>query len=118
MRPTVLMIDDHDGFRARARVMLEAEGFEVVGEASNGLDGIDAAARLRPDLALVDIGLPDIDGIEVAASLRAAGTAHSVVLVSGREPADFGGRVEGSDADGFVAKADLSGERVRALLRS
>ena len=118
MRPTILMVDDHYAFRTRARVMLEAAGFDVVGEASDGLGGLEAAQQLEPELVLVDIGLPDIDGFEVAARLRDGGTAERIVLISGREAADFGGRVERSAADGFIAKQDLSGERVREMLRS
>ena len=117
MRPTVLMVDDHDGFRTRARAMLEAHGFDVVGEASDGRSAVAAADRLRPDVALVDIGLPDLDGFAVAAAIREAGTAHSIVLTSGREAADFGGRVAGSAADGFIPKAELSGDGLLALLR-
>jgi DNA-binding NarL/FixJ family response regulator len=117
MRPTVLIVDDHDGYRTRARAMLEAQGFDVVGEAADGRSGVAAAGRLTPDLALVDVGLPDIDGFAVAAELRAAGTVRRIVLISGREAADFGGRVAGSAADGFVPKADLSGDGLHALLR-
>jgi DNA-binding NarL/FixJ family response regulator len=117
MRPTVLMVDDHAGFRARARAMLEAQGFDVVADVSDGEAAIDAAARLRPDVALVDIGLPGLDGFAVARHLRSAGTAARVVLISGREPVDFGGRVEASDADAFIAKVDLSGTRLREAIR-
>jgi len=97
--------------------MLEAQGFDVVGEASDGRSAIAAADRLRPDLALVDIGLPDLDGFAVAAAIREAGTAACLVLTSGRDAADFGGRVAGSAADGFIPKADLSGDVLLALLR-
>ena len=117
MRPTVLMVDDHHGFRTRARAMLEAHGFDVVGEASDGPSAVAAADRLRPDLALVDINLPGLDGFAVAAAIRAAGTAETIVLTSGREAADFGGRVAGSAADGFIPKAELSGDGLLALLR-
>ena len=118
MRPTVLMIDDHDGFRSRARAMLEAEGFDVVGEAVDVASGLAAADRLRPDVALVDIGLPDGDGFALADQLRARGWAPVIILVSGRDRVDYGDRVDRSAADGFIAKADLSGERLKALLGS
>jgi DNA-binding NarL/FixJ family response regulator len=116
MRTTVLVVDDHAGFRARARAMLEAEGFDVIGEASDGRSAVSEAERLHPDVALVDIQLPDFDGFDVAARLRGSGSARRIVLISGRELEDFGGRVEGSVADGFIAKVDLSGERLTALL--
>src|SRR5207253_614515 len=112
MRPTVLMVDDHDGFRARARVMLEDAGFDVVGEAADAAAGIAAAERLRPDVVLLDIGLPDEDGFAVASRLRDDGTAARIVLISGRQAEDYGGRVERSAADGFIAKLDLTPERL------
>jgi DNA-binding NarL/FixJ family response regulator len=116
MRPTVLLVDDHDGFRTRARAMLEAQGFDVVGEAADGRAAVAAAERLRPDVALVDIGLPGLDGFQVAAAIRDAATASHIVLISGREAADFGTRVAGSAADGFIPKVDLSGDALLALL--
>jgi len=118
MSATILMVDDHAGFRERARVLLEAEGYDVVGEAADGQSGIEAARRLRPDLALVDIGLPDLDGFAVAASMRASGTAGLIVLISGRDREDFGDRVARSEADGFIAKRDLSAEHLARFLRS
>jgi len=96
--------------------MLEAQGFDVVAEACDGYTAIAAAERLRPDLALVDIGLPGVDGFEVAERLRRAGSVACIVLTSGRARADFGGRVENSVADGFIGKDDLSGDRLHALL--
>ncbi|MBA2381869.1 MAG: response regulator transcription factor [Chloroflexi bacterium] len=117
MRTTVLMVDDHAGFRIRARVFLEAEGYQVVGEASSGSDAIVAAERLRPDLAIIDIGLPDLDGFAVASRLRAAGLARWIVLVSGRDREDYGARLDTSDADAFIPKADLSAQRLAGVLR-
>ncbi|MBI3745470.1 MAG: response regulator transcription factor [Chloroflexi bacterium] len=116
MCTTVLVVDDHAGFRARVRAMLEAHGFDVVGEVADGQAAVAEAARLQPDLALVDIQLPDIDGFIVAARLREAGSARRIVLISGRDREDYGGRVETSAADGFIAKFDLSGERLIAAL--
>lgn len=111
------MVDDHAGFRDRARAFLEAEGYDVVGESIDGPSGIEAATRLRPDLTLVDIGLPGLDGFAVATRLRAAGVAGRIVLISGRDREDFGARLDASDADGFIAKGDLSAERLAAVLR-
>jgi len=111
------MVDDHTGFRARARVLLEAVGFEVVAEAATGAAAIELAADTRPDVALVDIQLPDISGFEVAADMRSAGTAGQIILISGREAADYGDRVAQSAADSFIPKSELSGDRLRAALR-
>ena len=116
MRHTVLIVDDHPSFRASARVLLEAEGFEVVGEAQDGFGGLEAARRLRPDVVLLDVALPDIDGFDVAARLTANGAAPAVILVSSRDPSDFGPLVSRSGARGFVPKGELSGDRLEALL--
>jgi DNA-binding NarL/FixJ family response regulator len=113
---TVLIVDDHPSFRASARVLLEAEGFEVIGEAPDGRSALQAARRLHPDVVLLDVALPDIDGFEVAAQLTGNGDGPAVILVSSRDSSDFGPLVTRSGARGFVPKAELSGERVEALL--
>ena len=113
---SVLIVDDHESFRRAARALLEAEGFEVVGEAADGEEALRAAAELAPTLVLLDVQLPGIDGFEVAARLTARPDAPAVVLVSNRDGSDFGALVEESGARGFVPKDELSGERLAALL--
>jgi DNA-binding NarL/FixJ family response regulator len=115
---TVLIVDDHPSFRASARAILEADGFEVTGEAEDGESAIAAVGRLHPDVVLLDVQLPDLDGFEVARRLTADGrNGPSVVLVSSRDGSDFGPLVESSGARGFVPKGELSGEKVAALIR-
>jgi DNA-binding NarL/FixJ family response regulator len=114
---TVLIVDDHPSFRATARVLLESEGFEVVAEAADGESALVAARESRPDVVLLDVQLPDLDGFEVARRLTANGSAPAVVLVSSRDASDYGELIAASGAQGFVPKADLSGAAVRALLR-
>lgn len=116
MNRRCLVVDDHAGFRAAARRLLESEGWIVVGEAADGAAALMAAASLRPDMVLLDIGLPDIDGFEVAEGL--AGSPVDVVLISSRDGEAFGSRVAASPAVGFIAKADLDGATLRALLGS
>ena len=116
MSVTVLIVDDHPSFRASARTLLEAEGYEIVGEAENGATAVQAAERLRPDLVLLDIQLPDLDGFEVADQLRKLSDPPEVVLTSSRDGADYGRCIECSGALGFVPKADLSGAAIAALL--
>jgi DNA-binding NarL/FixJ family response regulator len=113
---TILIVDDHPSFRTIARLTLEAEGFVVVGDAANGEAAVAEAARLDPDVVLLDVGLPDIDGFEVAARLRAAGARSAIVFTSTRDASDFGPLLAGSGAQGFIAKAELSGESIRALV--
>ena len=117
MAPTVLLVDDHPGYRAAARTVLEADGFEVVGEAATGLEAVFEAARLRPQIVLLDIGLPDIDGFDVAERMAADGSPD-IVLVSSRDPRAYAGRVATSTAVGFIAKEDLDGDGLRSLLAS
>jgi DNA-binding NarL/FixJ family response regulator len=113
---TVLIVDDHPAFRGWARAVLQAEGFAVVGEAADGAAAIRAAAALRPDVVLLDVQLPDMDGFQVAERLRGDGAGGAVVLVSSRDAADYGTRISASPAAGFLAKADLSGAALAALL--
>jgi DNA-binding NarL/FixJ family response regulator len=113
---TVLIVDDHASFRASARALLAADGYEVVGEAENGERALDEIERLRPDVVLLDIQLPGIDGFEVAGRAAAGGHGPEIVLTSSRELEDFGGLVAGSRACGFVPKAELSGAAIAALL--
>ena len=102
MGPRVLIVDDHPSFRASARVLLEAEGFDVVGEAADGAQAITEAGRLRPEVVLLDVQLPDIDGFDVAARLTGGDDAPTVILVSSRDGSDFGPLVTRSGARGFV----------------
>jgi DNA-binding NarL/FixJ family response regulator len=113
---TVLIVDDHPSFRAVAQTLLEIDGFAVVGTASDGESAVDATLRLAPDVVLLDIELPDIDGFEVAARLRKAGSPTAIVLASSRDRSDFGPLVAESGARGFVTKADLTGDVIRALV--
>jgi DNA-binding NarL/FixJ family response regulator len=113
---TVLIVDDHPSFRGTARALLEAEGYEVVGEAEDGAGAVAAAARLRPQVVLLDVQLPDLDGFEVAARLRALDHVPQIVLTSSRDGSDFGSLIAGCGALGFVPKAELSGPALAALL--
>lgn len=116
VRTTILIVDDHQGFRSRARALLEADGYEVVGEAADGASAISTSGDLRPDVILLDVQLPDIDGFEVARRLAESGHRPAVVLTSSRDASDYGRRIARSAARGFVSKADLSGPAIQVLL--
>ncbi|NUT56187.1 MAG: response regulator transcription factor [Thermoleophilia bacterium] len=118
MTRTVLIVDDHPGYRAAARTVLEMDGFEVVGESATGLEGVSEAARLRPQIVLLDIGLPDIDGIEVARrimSAAAGGDVPAIVLVSSRDGTGCETVFASCGARGFIPKAELTGDAITAL---
>lgn len=112
----MLIVDDHPGFRATARALMQAEGFTVVGEAVDGASAVELALRLVPDVVLLDVELPDFDGFEVAARLAVSQSPSAVVLTSSRDRADYGPLVDESSARGFVAKGELSGDAVRELV--
>jgi DNA-binding NarL/FixJ family response regulator len=113
---TVLIVDDHSDFRKSARALLEAEGFDVVGEAADGEEALIEAERLRPEVVLLDIQLPNQDGFAVAQRLAAFVGAPAVVLISSREAAAYGPRLDAAPARGFIAKRSLSGEALAAVL--
>lgn len=110
MGQRVLIVDDHAGFRASARRLLECDGFEVVGEAADGAEALAAALDLAPDLVLVDVGLPDCDGRDLAEQLGAQPHLE-VLLISSRDDIESGGT-----ALGFIPKDRLSGQAIKALL--
>jgi DNA-binding NarL/FixJ family response regulator len=116
MTQTILIVDDHPSFLSVARLLLETEGFVVVGVATDGESGVAKTLELAPDVVLLDVGLPDIDGFEVASRLRAAGAASAIVFTSSRDGSDFGPLIADSGARGFIAKPELSGDAVRALV--
>lgn len=112
----MLIVDDHAIFRSAARRLLEGEGFEVVGEASDGETGLSLAHELAPQLVLLDVALPDRSGYEVAR--RLAGGASKVVLVSSRSQDDVDQRFRESGALGFIPKERLSGAAILDLVHS
>jgi DNA-binding NarL/FixJ family response regulator len=118
MGETVVIVDDNDGFRARARMLLDSEGYEVIGEAADGATGVEVVRRLRPDVALLDVQLPDIDGFAVAERLREQRAATSVVMVSTRDSSDYGRAVADCGALGFIAKSDICGAALQSLLHT
>jgi DNA-binding NarL/FixJ family response regulator len=113
---TLLIVDDHPSFRASARELLEAEGFDVVGEAEDGASALEAIGRLKPDVVLLDVQLPDMNGFDVASKATANGSVAAIVLVSSRDGSDFGPLVLESGARGFIPKGELSGERLTHLI--
>jgi DNA-binding NarL/FixJ family response regulator len=113
---TVLIVDDHADFRAAARAVLEADGFEVLAEADDGGSGVRLAEELGPSLVLLDIGLPDQDGFAVAIQLARLSDPPAVVLISSRERSAYGRRIDAAPVRGFLPKRQLSGRALSDLL--
>jgi len=112
----VLIVDDNPRFRSRARRCLENAGYDVVAEAADGAQALEAARRHRPAAVLLDIRLPDRSGLEVAERLGGESRPPAIVLTSTYDAADFGDRVARSGARGFLPKAELSYARFAALV--
>jgi DNA-binding NarL/FixJ family response regulator len=117
VRTTVLIVDDHEPFRDSASALLGAEGFEVVGGVGDGAAALAAVERLRPEVVLLDVQLPDLDGFAVAERLAAMSSPPRVVLISSRDASAYGPRVRAAAARGFLAKRELSGASLAALVR-
>ena len=117
MAETVLVVDDHSGFRASARELLEAEGFEVVGEAVDAASGIEATRALHPDIVLLDVQLPDVDGIRASQEVIWVNGDSDVILISACDISDLRRALAESPALGLIPKSELSGDAIRALLK-
>ena len=113
---TILIIDDDPRFRTQARVVLEADGFVVIGQAVDGASGLEAAQSLEPDFVLLDIGLPDVDGFDVARAMALHRPAPFVVLTSTRDARAYGRRLTDGQHLGFIPKEQISGAAIRALV--
>jgi DNA-binding NarL/FixJ family response regulator len=111
-----LIVDDHAGFRASARRMLEAGGFEVVGEAGDGAAARETVGTLAPDLVLLDVQLPDASGMDLAATLSANG-GPPVILTSSRSVDELGSDLTSTGALGFIPKDELTISAIEELAR-
>jgi DNA-binding NarL/FixJ family response regulator len=116
MAPTLLIVDDHAAFRSTARALLECDGWNVVGEAGDGTSGLSAARTLKPDVVLLDVRLPDIDGFAVAEALAAEASGPAVIVTSSSDDPLYPDRARRTGARGFVAKHDLSGAALQRVL--
>jgi CheY-like chemotaxis protein len=116
MRPTVLIVDDHDDFRVSASALLDAEGFAIIGAVADGVAALAAVERLRPQVVLLDVQLSALDGFAVAERLAATPDPPCVVLISSHEAATYGARLDAAPAAGFLAKRELSGSALAALV--
>ena len=117
MSASVLIVDDHAGFRVAARAMLNQMGLKVIGEAESGESAIESVLELRPDIVLLDIQLPGIDGIEVARRLQDVVPTPVIVLTSTRDAVDYGSRLASAPAAIFVAKSDLNRHALDCAIR-
>ncbi len=113
----VVLVDDEPLIRSGLRAIINAEpDLDVIGEAEDGAGALLAVQRLAPQVVLLDVQLPDIDGFEVAARLTANGDSPAIVLTSSRDVNDLGPLREREGVRGFIPKSELSGAALEALL--
>ena len=117
-RVGVLTVDDQPLFRAAAAAVVEATpGFESIGDASGGEEALSAVERLDPEMVLLDVRMPGLDGVEVARRLRATNPGTLVVLISVEEPMDIPSAAQLGDTIPLVRKQDLRPRLLRRLWR-
>lgn len=113
----VLIVDDHPSFRRLASQLVVAAGYAVVGEAADAAAALDEAARLRPDVVLLDVVLPDRSGLAVARELVSSSDRPRVVLISSRSRSDFGDTHEWPEGCSFLPKHELTVTRLRDVVQ-
>jgi DNA-binding NarL/FixJ family response regulator len=112
----VLVVDDHESFRrAAASVVEAAPGFVVAGAVATGEESLAAAELLKPDLILMDINLPGMDGIEATRRLRASARPPAVVLLSTYDESELGAQARECGAIAYIAKSAFGTERLAAV---
>jgi DNA-binding NarL/FixJ family response regulator len=116
MATRVFIVDDHQPFRAAARRALEQAGFDVVGEAADGHSALTGIVRIRPELVLLDVNLPDLDGFHVAGRLADIGCLPAMVFISVSDGPAQRRRVAASPALGFLPKGEFSAAALTELL--
>jgi DNA-binding NarL/FixJ family response regulator len=115
MTVRVLIVDDQEPFRLAARMVVDVtDGFEVVGEAETGEQGVDMAAELAPDLVLMDVNLPGIDGLEATRRILGVSATQVVLLLSTYEEDEYGPRAAECGAAAYIPKSAFAPERLES----
>jgi DNA-binding NarL/FixJ family response regulator len=114
VRARILLADDHKAMRERVVHLLEDE-FEILGAFEDGLAMVDAAERLKPDLCLLDISMPFLNGIEVANELRQDGSTAKIIFLTIHEDPDFVQAALNTGASGYVVKSRIASDLVAAV---
>ena len=113
MAVRVLIVDDQEPFRLAARMVVDAtDGFEVVGDAETGEDSVEAAHELDPDLVLMDVNLPGINGLEATRRILDGSTRVVILLLSTYEEAEYAPRAAECGAAAYIPKSSFSPERL------
>ena len=111
----ILIVDDHEALRAGVRAVLESRGLDVCGEAANGLEALEKATQLRPDLVILDITMPVLDGFTAAREITKRLPGVGILLLSMHESASMVNVAKSSGARGYVAKSEGIARLVKAV---
>ena len=115
MTVRVLIVDDQEPFRLAARMVVElTDGFEVAGEAQTGEDSITMAADLHPDLVLMDVNLPGVNGLDATREILTASDTVVVLLLSTYEEAEYAPRAEECGAAAYIPKSEFGPDRLES----
>ncbi len=112
---TIFIVDDHPVIRLAIRMLLEHEGYEIVGETDNGVDAMQMIRECVPDLIILDISIPKLDGLEVLARFNAMNSTLKTLVLTAQSPALFAMRCMQSGAAGYVCKQEELSELVSAI---
>ena len=112
---TVFIVDDHPVIRLAIRMLLEHEGYEIVGETDNGVDAMQMVRECVPDLIILDISIPKLDGLEVLARFSSMNSTLKTLVLTAQSPTLFAMRCMQSGAAGFVCKQEELSELVSAI---
>jgi two-component system response regulator EvgA len=110
----VIVVDDHPFVRASVKALLSQDGFDIIGETGNGQEAIRLVRDLQPDLIVLDIGIPDLDGFEVINRLSVLSRSIKVLVLSTQSPEQFSIRCKHAGAAGYVCKNDELAELSKA----
>jgi DNA-binding NarL/FixJ family response regulator len=111
----ILIVDDHEALRAGVRTVLESHGFEVCGEAANGQEALARSLQLRPDLVILDITMPVLDGFSAAREIHKRLPGVGILLLSMHESASMVNVAKSSGARGYVAKSEGIARLLKAV---
>ena len=112
----ILIVDDYKDWRNQVRLLLQAQPeWQVIGEASDGLEAVQKAEALKPDLILLDIGLPNLNGIEAARRIWHVSPGSKIAFLSADNSSDVVQEALGTGAAGFIHKARIQSELLPAV---
>ncbi|AIR90119.1 response regulator transcription factor [Pseudomonas cremoricolorata] len=112
---SILIVDDHPVIRLAVRMLLENQHYKIVGESDNGVDAMQMVRESKPDLVILDISIPKLDGLEVLSRLQSMGLPMKVLVLTAQSPALFAVRCMQSGASGYVCKQEDLGELLSAI---